>query len=62
MDATALTHHLTDDHGIDQRVAREVIAGTTGGVIEDEDYLRGFHDGLHGRVQADDLDEPGHNP
>ena len=61
MDATALINHLSDDHGIDKSVAKDVIAGVAGGVVNDEEYMRGFHDGMHGRVDADDLDEVGHD-
>ena len=60
MDANALTNHLADDHGIDRCVARHVIAGVVDGGVQDEAYLRGFHDGLHGVVDADDHDAPGH--
>lgn len=49
MESEQLVEHLSETHGIAPSVAREVI-GT------EEAYLRGFHDGLHGRVDADDLE------
>lgn len=61
MDSGQLIKHLSEDHGIDEGVAREVIAGAVGGFAEDETYLRGFHDGLHGRVDADDIEFPEHD-
>ena len=60
MDANALINHLAEHHGINQHIAREVIAGAVQGEAQDEEYMRGFHDGMHGRVDADDLDEVGH--
>lgn len=63
MDAEQIIRHLSTDHGIDPGVAREVIAGDFGREGQpglDERYLRGFHDGTHGRIDADDLEAPGH--
>jgi len=54
MDANALINHLAEHHGVSPRVARDVIGGVVGGEVQDEEYLRGFHDGAHGRVDADD--------
>lgn len=62
-----LTEHLHEHHGIDVNVAREVIGVRPGGedpqsvtVTTQTAYLRGFHDGLHGRVDADELPGLGH--
>jgi hypothetical protein len=58
-----LMEHLHVDHGIDKKVAYEVIGVALSeqvGVFNSESYLRGFHDGMHGRVDADDLEGVGH--
>lgn len=63
MDSSQLIEHLIDSHKIDEDVAREVIGGSLGDIAfnaVDEGYLRGFHDGMHGRIDADDLEVTGH--
>lgn len=60
MDANALINHLTDNHRIAQGVARDVIAGVVDGEVQDEEYLRGFHDGMHRLVDADDPESRRH--
>jgi hypothetical protein len=42
-----LKQHLSMDH------SKETVVEVGG---EDESYLRGFHDGQHSRIDADDID------
>ena len=63
MTEAQLTQHLIDGHGVDPKVATEVIGHDPESELTDAShgaYLRGFHDGAHGRVDADDLTFPGH--
>jgi len=50
--APALAETLASaEHGHD--IVVEVVG-------DDENYMRGFHDGSHGRIDADDMEFPGH--
>jgi len=50
MNLEELRFHLLDDHNM--KILVKVVNPN------DEEYLRGFHDGLHGRIGADDIDHP----